>query len=437
MSLRSAPGWGAVLLGMLLPVFVASPGLAAVPHLDELEGLWRTSDGSRSLEIRPDGVALVGSNPFGWALSGASLLLRSNSGQIQRFQVDRIGKALTLQDREGEETHYLWVRAVEAPPEPRAVDRDDASFPFALRPSGGFRQVSRAGGVIRLESPQVPGSVLVVPARGLLTPKGLEKAAREGWEDASSDLRPRSPGGLLPIPLGAGQGGFFEAEGKLGGERVRGFLAGIFAPEGRSPHLVFAMAPPLAWRGFSPHARSMLESIRYQGEGASTPEPAGSSPSPAPLAGRGSEPGSSGPVRMVVDMKLPEGFHQSRGGEGVLYLTSAETSGAVLVLPARGVLTPEVLARANREGWKGNGWTLRALRPGMHQEIPLPEGSGYYFAVQGEVGGKSASGFLAGIFASGGRFPHLILTFSTPDEWEGFSGVARRMLDSLRFRPLE
>jgi hypothetical protein len=391
--------------------------MAKPPTLQELEGLWRTEDRERDLDFRPDGVLLIKGIPFGWALVGDILMVRSVDQGIQRFGIDLSRRGLRLEDSKGIRTFYLWQNRPKEKSPIRPKTASSAAFPYQLRAASGFQKASQHGGVIRLESPRSTGVVLLVPGQGILTPQKLTEASRSGWNDPTTHLQPDRPGSLVKIPVGdGGEGGYFGVRGKLAGNQVRGVVAGVFGPGGTSPYLVFATAPAVDWRRFEPLAQGMVESIRYQGKASSvTAHP-------------------TGPQRVAVSMAFPRKFRQDSGEKGTILLSSDEAQGTIMVLPAQGVLTPGKLAEANRQGWFDSVLQLRALRPGLHQILSLTGGSGYYFAVKGTVGGEASQGFFAGVFGPRESTPHIVLAFSSPEEWPTFSRYARTILASLELK---
>lgn len=270
----------------LVPAVLALGVLAGSLAASPLVGSWAATGGSPRMDVKGDGTLTWDGQPYRYQVQGNVLIYQGSEGQgMAQFQVQGdqlvmagpdIGTVQLARVASGAPALPATVKGASVPtgaPGNPAATRNPSQAPapqggqwikqqygFAMTPGQGWLVKETEEAAI-FASKTIPGLILITVSEDPLTPDTVEAIARDGYQEGTTDLKPRTPGKFARVPTGMGQGYYFRVDGKLEGKDVAGF-AGVYLPPGGQPIIALAVVDPKKAAELEPSARAMLSSVR-------------------------------------------------------------------------------------------------------------------------------------------------------------------------------
>ena len=276
----------------LLVLMTAS--FSAFSNSDPLLGRWVTQAGDTTLVFASNGLLSFNGQQFRYSKQGNTIVVQSSEG-LESYQYQFRGQNNLIVT--GRELGMLsFVRQSSGSSQASSIAQSPASkeskkstttalsstdptsgmlykssspgrneivnkeHGFSIKLSEGFQGAYREDGFI-IGHERIPGFLYIYPLAESITPQDLNRAAEIGYHESDVQLNPVQAGNSKPVNTGQGQGLYFDAQGYMGKEKVRGYLAGFIGPTEQGL-VVLGATTPDKWSLLEPHARKMIESVR-------------------------------------------------------------------------------------------------------------------------------------------------------------------------------
>lgn len=133
----------------------------------------------------------------------------------------------------------------------------DKTYGFTIDVPRHFELTGDESGLLYFQSSRKPGLIVIRPTPGMGL-KNVQQLMREGFESPVTSLR--TDGAPLTLGVRNGQGMTMPVKGKMQGQPVEGYLAGIFGPQGQG-YMVLIGAITNKWPILEPDALRIMESF--------------------------------------------------------------------------------------------------------------------------------------------------------------------------------